>query len=84
MYFVLALALFEKSSYRAVWGKLTAGLDGPTGVCPHTSSLRGPDAGWVASRCAACSRSSPARWPTGRRPAPSTGAYGWSQWTAPR
>lgn len=27
VYFVLALALFERCSYRAVWGKLVAGLD---------------------------------------------------------
>ncbi|MFJ5157517.1 IS4 family transposase [Streptomyces sp. NPDC088353] len=28
VYFVLALTFFENSSYRAVWGKLTASLDG--------------------------------------------------------
>ncbi|MFE7245573.1 transposase domain-containing protein, partial [Streptomyces sp. NPDC057580] len=28
VFFVLALALFEDCSYRGVWGKLTAGLEG--------------------------------------------------------
>ncbi|MEV8013760.1 transposase domain-containing protein, partial [Streptomyces sp. NPDC086122] len=28
VYFVLALSLFENCSYRGVWGKLTAGLEG--------------------------------------------------------
>ncbi|MGW4995979.1 IS4 family transposase [Streptomyces mirabilis] len=39
VYFVLALALFEDCSYRAVWDKLTAGLAGLPLVRPHTSSF---------------------------------------------
>ena len=39
VYFVLALALFEDCSYRGVWGKLTAGLEGLPLVRPATSSL---------------------------------------------
>jgi hypothetical protein len=39
VYFVLALALFEKSSYQAVWGKLIAGLAGLPLVRPSTSAL---------------------------------------------
>jgi Insertion element 4 transposase N-terminal/Transposase DDE domain len=39
VYFVLALALFEHDSYRAVWGKLTAGLAGLAQACPAASSL---------------------------------------------
>lgn len=39
VYFVLALALFEACSYRAVWDKLVAGLAGLSLVRPHTSSL---------------------------------------------
>jgi hypothetical protein len=39
VYFVLALALFEHDSYRAVWGKLTAGLAGLDLVSPAASSL---------------------------------------------
>ncbi|MFK0297509.1 IS4 family transposase [Streptomyces sp. NPDC090442] len=39
VYFILALALFESCSYRAVWGKMTAGLAGLAVVCPHSSSL---------------------------------------------
>lgn len=39
VYFVLALALFEDCSYRAVWGKLTAGLAGLPVARPHASSL---------------------------------------------
>ena len=39
VYFVLALALFEHCSYRAVWGKLTAALDGLALVRPAASSL---------------------------------------------
>lgn len=39
VYFVLALALFEKCSYGAVWGKLTDGLDGLGLACPADSSL---------------------------------------------
>ncbi|MCX5355935.1 IS4 family transposase [Streptomyces mirabilis] len=39
VYFILALALFEDCSYRAVWGKLTAGLVGLPLVSPHASSL---------------------------------------------
>ncbi|MFJ9008562.1 transposase domain-containing protein [Streptomyces canus] len=38
VYFVLALALFEDCSYRAVWGKLTAGLQGLPLVRPAASS----------------------------------------------
>jgi hypothetical protein len=38
VYFVLALALFGHCSYRAVWGKLTAGL-GPGLARPAASSL---------------------------------------------
>ena len=39
VYFVLALALFEHFSYRAVWDKLTAGLDGLALAAPAVSSL---------------------------------------------
>jgi len=39
VYFVLALALFEHCSYRAVWGKLTAGLGGLAVASPAVSSL---------------------------------------------
>ena len=39
VYFVLALALFERCSYRAVWGKLTAGLEGLAVAQPGASSL---------------------------------------------
>ena len=39
VYFVLALALFEHCSYRAVWAKLTAGLDGLPVARPAVSSL---------------------------------------------
>ncbi|MFF5142076.1 transposase domain-containing protein [Streptomyces sp. NPDC013157] len=39
VYFVLALALFEDCSYRGVWGKLTAELDGLPLVRPAISSL---------------------------------------------
>ncbi|MGW6410455.1 IS4 family transposase [Streptomyces vinaceus] len=39
VYFVLALALFEDCSYRGVWGKLTAGLEGLSLVRPALSSL---------------------------------------------
>lgn len=39
VYFVLALALFEHCSYRAVWDKLTAGLGGLAVGCPAVSSL---------------------------------------------
>jgi len=38
VYFVLALALFESCSYRAVWGKMTAALSG-VAVHPAASSL---------------------------------------------
>jgi hypothetical protein len=39
VYFVLALALFEHCSYRAVWRKLTAGLGGLGLARPAASSL---------------------------------------------
>jgi Insertion element 4 transposase N-terminal/Transposase DDE domain len=39
VYFVLALALFEHCSYRAVWGKLTCGLGGLAAGRPAASSL---------------------------------------------
>jgi hypothetical protein len=39
VYFVLALALFERCSYRAVWDKLTAGLGGMPVAHPAASSL---------------------------------------------
>lgn len=39
VYFVLALALFEHHSYRAVWGKLTAALGPLALVAPAASSL---------------------------------------------
>jgi hypothetical protein len=39
VYFVLALALFEQHSYRAVWGKLTAALGALAPVRPAASSL---------------------------------------------
>lgn len=38
-YFVLALALFEDCSYRGVWGKLVAGLEGLALARPTVSSL---------------------------------------------
>ncbi|MDW6066389.1 IS4 family transposase [Streptomyces sp. FXJ1.4098] len=39
VYFVLALALFERCSYRAVWSKLVASLDALALVRPCTSAL---------------------------------------------
>lgn len=39
VYFVLALAFFERSSYTAVWGKLGAGLCGIEPAVPAASSL---------------------------------------------
>ncbi|WP_431955236.1 IS4 family transposase [Actinacidiphila sp. bgisy167] len=39
VYFVLALALFEKCSYRAVWGKLTTSLGALAPIVPAASSL---------------------------------------------
>ena len=39
VYFVLALAFFERSSYTAVWGKLGAGLRGIAPAVPAASSL---------------------------------------------
>ena len=39
VYFVLALALFERCSYRGVWDKLTAGLGGLPPARPAASSL---------------------------------------------
>jgi hypothetical protein len=39
VYFVLALGLFEHDSYRTVWGKLVAGLEGLALVRPSVSSL---------------------------------------------
>lgn len=39
VYFVLVLALFEQDSYRGVWGKLVAGLEGLSLVRPAVSSL---------------------------------------------
>ncbi|MCW2874138.1 IS4 family transposase [Actinacidiphila oryziradicis] len=39
VYFVLALALFEQCSYRAVWGKLVAGLDALGLARPCVSAL---------------------------------------------
>lgn len=39
VYFVLALALFERCSYRATWGKLTAALAGLSLTRPSVSSL---------------------------------------------
>lgn len=39
IYFVLALALFEHSSYRRVWGKLTAGLSMLDLVVPTAGAL---------------------------------------------
>lgn len=39
VYFILALALFEHCSYRAVWGKLTAALDVLAPIRPAASSL---------------------------------------------
>jgi len=39
VYFVLALAFFERSSYTAVWGKLGAGLRGITPAVPAASPL---------------------------------------------
>jgi hypothetical protein len=39
VYFVLAVALFEDCSYRGVWSKLTAGLEGLPLVRPAVSSL---------------------------------------------
>jgi hypothetical protein len=39
VYFVLALAFFERSSYQAVWAKLTAGLGSVSVAHPCASSL---------------------------------------------
>jgi hypothetical protein len=39
IFFVLALALFEKSGYRQVWGNLVAGLDGLNLTWPSVSGL---------------------------------------------
>lgn len=39
VYFVLALTFFEQCSYRAVWDKLGAGLDGIKAIRPCASSL---------------------------------------------
>lgn len=39
VYFVLALAFFERSSYQAVWTKLTAGLGNVPVARPYASSL---------------------------------------------
>ena len=40
VYFVLALALFERCSYRAVWGKLTAGRPvRPPGRCSKRAAI---------------------------------------------
>jgi Insertion element 4 transposase N-terminal/Transposase DDE domain len=39
VFFVLALALFERCSYRQVWGKLVAGLGGVCGAAPSVSGL---------------------------------------------
>jgi hypothetical protein len=39
IFFVLALALFEKCGYRQVWGKLVAGLDGLALKRPTSSAL---------------------------------------------
>jgi hypothetical protein len=39
IFFVLALALFEGSGYRQVWGKLVTGLGGPTDGWPTASAL---------------------------------------------
>jgi hypothetical protein len=39
IFFVLALALFEKSGYRQVWGKLVAGLGGLNLAWPSASGL---------------------------------------------
>ncbi|WP_338146846.1 IS4 family transposase [Streptomyces boncukensis] len=39
VYFVLALAVFGRSSYRAVWGKLTGGLGHTAAAQPCASSL---------------------------------------------
>ncbi|MEU3049868.1 transposase domain-containing protein [Streptomyces sp. NPDC006984] len=39
VYFVLALALFEDCSYRAVWGKLTVHLPAAVITRPAVSSL---------------------------------------------
>ncbi|MEQ4720673.1 IS4 family transposase [Nonomuraea sp. B19D2] len=39
VYFVLALALFEQCSYRAVWGKLVASLDALCPAWPSASAL---------------------------------------------
>ncbi|WP_420716597.1 transposase domain-containing protein [Streptomyces sp. H27-H1] len=82
-YFVLALALFENCSYRGVWGKLTAGLEGLPLVRPAVSSL---------SRARRRIGAAPLRRlfeilagpsPTSGRPARSTGGFGPWPWTAP-
>ncbi len=39
IFFVLALVLFERSGYRQVWGKMTAGLGGLVGVVPSVGGL---------------------------------------------
>ncbi|MFI6449825.1 transposase domain-containing protein [Kitasatospora sp. NPDC050543] len=83
VYYVLALAVFERSSYQAVWNKLIAGLHGIAVARPASSSL-------PRARCRL--GSAPLRrlfevlaGPRlrGHRPEPSTRGCGWSRWTAP-
>ncbi len=54
VYFVLAMAFFERSSYQAVWGKLTAGLGHTVVAQPCASSLpraRRPTNGCLSRGC---------------------------------
>ncbi|MFD7772045.1 transposase domain-containing protein [Streptomyces sp. NPDC059787] len=83
VYFVLALAFFERSSYQAVWAKLTAGLGNvPVPVrTPRRWPVPGVD--WEANRWPTCSRSWPDPWPITASRARSTGACARSPWTAP-
>ncbi|KUO16796.1 transposase domain-containing protein [Streptomyces dysideae] len=83
VYFVPALAFFERSSYQAVWGKLTAGLGSVPVARRWASPLARARRRLGADRCATSSRSWPDQWPTPASPAPSTRACAWLPWTAP-
>ncbi|MFE2186418.1 transposase domain-containing protein [Streptomyces sp. NPDC059455] len=79
MYFVLALILFERHDYRAIWGKIVASLGALALVRPSTSALCRAVTGWEPHRSRRCSRHWPGQWPgrwPGRIPAHSGGACG--------
>ncbi|QOV34156.1 transposase domain-containing protein [Streptomyces ferrugineus] len=82
VHFVLAFAFFERSSYRAVRDKLTAGRGAVPVARPCAPRCHGPGTGWAAHHCAACWRSWPARSPTTVGSASSAGDGAWSRWTA--